>query len=380
MSLLPISKPVAEDAPASFVGSPISPALRMAYLDWRRVHTVTSLVWKVAGNLPCGDEEEAMSTFDGAMNQLEGILRDRVTGFTAITTSDRLLKMRCLLESDEDALQGFDHGLLPDLITLGQLAVVAEPVAVEHPGTDAEWRETLTAKPALIIDQAPADLLRLFTPEEGAEIFALAAGYRAAKETGTASLPDLIESVSAYGLYAAWHGGFEMVAPDYIPGLILTQEERRELGELGHLSASTVERLDAASSARQEEAREREKQAEAEKKANQAAADRAKHGPPTAERLIPLLPSFSEKAREAASSILINTDMMSTIHGMVAKHAAVLQMHELEELRRFDISTLKDRFEAQTQDILREELDRLICRRQAGMVHRDVPSWLKEVR
>ena len=111
----------------------------------------------------------------------------------------------------------------------------------------------------------------------------------------------------------------------------------------------------------------RELKEEAEKKAKQAAADRAKHSPPTAERLIPLLPSFSEKAREAASSILINADMMSTIHGMIAKHAAVLQTHELEELRRFDITMLKDRFEAETQDILRQELDRLIRGRQAGM-------------
>ena len=213
-------------------------------------------------------------------------------------------------------------------------------------------------------EQAPVGVL---LGQAGSLVTQIAAGYRAAKETGSAFLPDLIESVEAYGLYAAWHGGFEMVAPDYVPGLILTQEERRELGELGHLSASTVERLDAASSARQEEAREREKQAEAETKAKQAAADRAKHGPPTAERLIPLLPSFSEKAREAASSILINADMMSTIHGMIAKHAAVLQTHELEELRRFDITMLKDRFEAETQDILRQELDRLIRGRQAGM-------------
>lgn len=367
MSLLPISKPVAEDAQASFVGSPISPALRATYLDWRRVHTVSSLVWKVAGNLPCGDEEDATSNFGSAMDQLEGILRDRVTGFTAITASDRLLKMRCLLESDEDALQGFDHGLLPDLIALGQMVAIPEPAVFEYPSADAEWRDTLTAKPAVIIEQAPADLLRLFTVDEGSELFALAAAYRAAKETGSTLLPDLIESVEAYGLYAAWHGGFEMAAPDYVPGQILTGEERRELGELGRLSASAVERLGTASSARREEAMERAKQTEAEKKAKQAAADRAKHGPPTSERLIPLLPSFSEKAREAASSILINADMMSTIHGIVAKHAANLQTHELEELRRFDITTLKDRFEAETQDILRQELDRLICRRQAGV-------------
>ncbi|MBY6265530.1 hypothetical protein EI613_26945 [Azospirillum sp. 412522] len=367
MSLLPISKPVAEDAPASFVGSTISPALRAAYLDWRRAHTVSALFWKIAADLPCGDEEDATSSFASAADQLEGVLRDRVIGFTAVTDADRMLKMRCLLESDEDALQGFDHGLLPDLIALGQTVAIPEPAVLEHPGSDAELRDTLTAKPAAIIEQAPSDLLRLFTPEEGAEIFALAAGYRAAKETGSASLPDLIESFEAYGLYAAWHGGFEMVAPDYVPGRILTGEERRELGELGRLSAAAVERLDTASSTRREEAREREKQTEAEKKAKQAAADRAKHGPPTAERLIPLLPSFSEEAREATSSILINADMMSTIHSIVDKHAVNLQTHELEELRRFDIATLKDRFEAGTQIILREELDRLIGRRQAGV-------------
>jgi hypothetical protein len=367
MSLLPISKPIAEDAPASFVGSPISPALRSAYLDWRRVHMVSSLVWKIASDLPCGDEEDATSNFSCAIDQLESVLRDRVTGFTALTDADRLLKMRCLLESDEDALQGFDHGLLPDLIALGRLAVVMEPVAVDHPRTDAEWRDTLTAKPDMIVDQRPADLLRLFSPEEGAEIFALAAGYRAAKETGSASLPDVIKSFGAYGLHAAWHGGYEMVAPDYVPGLSLTQEERCELGELGHLSTATIARLDAASNAREAEAKEREKRTEAEKKAKQTVENRAKYGPPLSERLVPLLPSFSEQAREATSSILINADMMSTIRRLVVERASVLQTHQLEELRGFDITTLQDRFEAEIQDILRQELDHLLRRRQAGV-------------
>ncbi len=373
MSLLPISKPVAEmplvspaaPVPRFVCEDPLSPSLVEAYLAWRRVKTVSSYVEGAPSDFSIGGEEDALCSFTTATAHVERKHREVVLSHPAPTGGDKLLKLRCLLEYDRDIFDDKGGEIAPDLAQLAMLVTIPEPNAVERPETDGQRRDFLTAWPDAIVHQPPADLLRLFTPEEGAEIFALAAGYRAAKETGSALLPDLIESLEAYGLYAAWHGGFEMVAPDYVPGLILTQEERLELGELGHLSASTVERLDAASSARQEEARERERQAEAETKAKQAAADRAKHGPPTAERLIPLLPSFSEKAREAASSILINADMMSTIHGMIAKHAAVLQTHELEELRRFDITTLKDRFEAQTQDILRQELDRLIRGRQA---------------
>ena len=366
MSLLPISKPVAEDAPASFVGSPISPALRGAYLDWRRVWTVSSLFWKIAANLPCGDEEDATSSFGSAADQLEGVLRDRVTGFTAVTASDRLLKMRCLLESDEDALQGFDHGLLPDLIALGHLAVVVEPVAVEHPGTDAEWRDALTAKPDLIVDQKPANLLRLFNLGEGGELFALAAAYRAAKNDAPDRMGAVLSSLDAYGAFACAFVYDDKGDLRLTPGALLSEEERKALAELGHLPDSAIKRLLAVVEAYRAEVSERYRRQEEERKAKQAAEERTKHGPPLRERLVPLLPSFSEGARESAVRIIYGAIMIALSRVMLPEKAESLSEAELEDLRRLDFSTLAERFEPGCEQALHEEIDRLLDMRHSA--------------
>jgi hypothetical protein len=366
MSLLPISKPVAEDAPASFVGSPISPALRAAYLDWRRVWTVSSLFWKITGDLPCGDEEDATSSLGSAADQLEGVLRDRVTGFTALTDADRMLKMRCLLESDEDALQGFDHGLLPDLIALGRLAVVVEPAAVEHPRTDAEWRDTLTAKPDTIVDQKPADLLRLFTLGEGGELFAMSAAYRAAKSGAPDRMGAVLASLDAYGSFACAFGYDDKGDYQFLPGAILSEEERAALADLGHLPDSAVERLCSAVEAHRAAVSERYRQQEEERKAKKAAEDRAKHGPPLRERLVPLLPSFSDEARDSAVRIIYGASMIALARVMLPEKAESLSEAELESLRQLDFSTLTERFEPGCEQALHEEMDRLLGLRRSA--------------
>ena len=366
MSLLPISKPVAEEAPASFVGSPISPALRAAYLDWRRVKTVSSLFWMIASGLDVGVEEDATSSFGSAADQLEGVLRDRVTGFTAVTDADRMLKMRCLLESDEDALQGFDHGLLPDLITLGRLAVVVEPAAVEHPGTDAEWRDTLTAKPDQIVDQKPADLLRLFTLGEGGELFALAAAYRAAKSDASDRMGAVLASLDAYGAFACAFGYGEKGDRQFTPGAILSEDERAALAEFGHLPDSAIERLRTAVEAHRAEMSERYRRQEEEHKAKKAAEDRAKHGPPLRERLVPLLPSFSEEARDSAVRIIYGASMIALARVMLPEKAQSLSEAELEALCRLDFSTLAERFEPGCEQALHEEIDRLLGMRRSA--------------
>jgi len=366
MSLLPISKPVAEDAPASFVGSTISPALRAAYLDWRRAHTVSSLFWKITGDLPCGDEEDATSSFGSAADQLEGVLRDRVTGFTAVTDADRMLKMRCLLESDEHALQGFDHGLLPDLIALGRLAVVVEPAAVERPGSDAEWRDTLTAKPDQIVDQKPADLLRLFTLAEGGELFALAAAYRAAQSDASNRMGAVLASLDAYGAFACAFVYDDKGDLRLTPGAILSEEERAVLAELGHLPDSAVQRLLTAVEAYRAEVSERYRRQEEEHKAKKAAEDRAKHGPPLRERLVPLLPSFSDGARDSAVRIIYGASMIALARVMLPEKAESLSEAELEALCRLDFSTLAERFEPGCEQALHEEIDRLLGMRRSA--------------
>ncbi|SMH29478.1 hypothetical protein [Azospirillum agricola] len=365
MSLLPISKPVAEEAPASFTGSLVSPTLRTAYLDWRRVKAVSDRLWRLASDLPCGEEEDAVADFSCVIDRRERLHRNRVMKHPAATPSDRLLKLRCLLESDEDAFQGFDHGLLPDLVALTGLVTVREPVTVEPPETDSERRDSLTAAPSIIPDQSPTDLLRLFTHEEGSELFALAAAYRIAKITAPDRLDTVIASLNAYTGYAFTFDCDENGVCHSVPDTLLTKEERVDLARLEHLSPMAVKRLNDAFQTHRAEVAESVCRKEEEQKAQQAAAERAKHGPPTAERLIPLLPSFSEEARKAASSILINADMMTTIHGIIAQHAAALQTHELEELRKFDLAALEERFQAETQNIFRQEIDRVLRIRQA---------------
>lgn len=362
---LPTASPV--PVPRFVDADPLSPSLVDAYLAWRRVKTMSSLFWNIASDLPCGAEEDATSRFAGTTDQLESVLRDRVTDFTALTDADRLLKMRCLLESDDDAFQGFDYGLKPDLIALGRLAVVPEPATTDHPETDAEWRDALTARPSLIVEQTPADLLRLFTPDEGGELFALIAAYRAAKLDAPDRLAAVLASLDAYGSFACAFGYDENGGYQLTPGALLTEEERAGLARLGHLSDAAAERLIEAVKAHRAEAKERYRQIEQEKETKRAAEDRAKHGPPTSERLIPLLPSFSEQAREAVSSLLHGASWAATARQMLAGHTAVLQTHELEALRMLDLRAVRERFQHGTQDVLRQEIDRALHDRQAGV-------------
>lgn len=352
-------------SPGEIVTDPLSPSLVDAYLDWRRVKVVSKMVWMLASDLPCGDEEDATSRFACAVDQSEYLLRDRVTDFQAVTSSDRLLKLRCLLESDDDAFQGFDHGLAPDLVALAGLVTVQEPETIQHPATDAEWRNALTANPSAIADQLPADLLRLFTAEEGGELFALAAAYRIAKTTEPDRLEHVIASLDAYGSYACAFVYDENSVRQFTPGVILTDEERADLARYGHLSTAAVERTKAAVEAHRVEVVERVRRLEDEEKAQQAAADRAKHGPPTSERLIPLLPAFSEQAREVASSLLHGASMAVTVHKMLAKHAASLQTPDLEALHALDVGALQERFQNEAQDVLRREIDHVLRARQA---------------
>ncbi|MCG5242294.1 hypothetical protein ACIU1J_19420 [Azospirillum doebereinerae] len=365
---VPTRAPMAP-VPSFGLNDELSPSLVDAYLGWRRMKVIDDWSDNVYGGLPGDNEEDALGDFLSAIASVERKLRDAVLTHPAPTVADKLLKLRCRLEYDEEAFRDAGDFAVPDLTHLTGLVSVPEPEVVEHPETDADRRDFLTAKPDAILLQPPADLLRLFTPEEGGEVFALAAAYRAAREDASSGLlPTVLQSLAVYGSYVVEHDGYKRVDPAHVPGLVLTQEERDGLGRLGHLDEAAIVRLDLATADRWIESEERQKQAKAKAEEKRVAAERAKHGPPTSERLIPLLPSFSEAARETASSLLHGASIAVTVHEMIAKHAATLQTQELEALRTLDLGALQERFQNEAQDVLRQEIDRALHSRQTAAV------------
>lgn len=366
MSLLPISRPVAEDAPASFVGSPISPALRAAYLDWRRVNAVADWANGIYIDLPTGEEGNALGFFIDAIISVEQKLRDAVLSYPASAVADRLLKLRCQVEHDDEILENLGGSVASDLIHLTTLMPVAEPAVAEHPKTDADLRDALTAQPHAMRLLPPAALLRLFTPEEGSEVFALATAYYATMGSASPERVMVLKSLAAYGAYVSVHDGWERRVPDHVPGWVLTDEERADLARLGRLSDSAIERLNGVVEAHRAEVAERSRRQEEEQKAKKAAEERAKHGPPLRERLVPLLPSFSEEARDSAVRIIYGASMIAISRVMLPEKADTLSDAELEGLRRLDFSTLKERFEPGCEQALHEEIDRLLGMRRSA--------------
>ncbi|CAO3453804.1 hypothetical protein [Azospirillum argentinense] len=338
----------------------LSPALVTAYWEWHRADAVYDLIGPMeAATEEGGLECEALGMFAEATAQAQYRLWDAFHCTPSATVADRLFKVRVILDKEgEDAIGGVRDDALQGLAEVARMVPYPPPLeAPANPETDDERRAFLTARPEEIPNAAPADLLRLFTPEQGAEVFALLASYAQAKRSnGSGALPRALLGLDAYGRYAAKAGMPFAREDEYTAGAVLTPKERVDLARLGYLHARAAKRLNAARKRfeARHEAQEQRRKAEAE--AERTKRDRERHGPPLSEQLRDLLPELSSEASEHAESLILAARMVAAAHAMAADHASRLGAHERAALRMLDLPPLYPTLNAETQEAVRQVL------------------------
>lgn len=341
----------------------LSPAIVTAYHRWRRAEAVRDFVQDLSDSLPKGSEEhEAVRAFTEAAGHTHFRIWENFQDTPAETVADRLLKVRVYVEVDDpDSLSSFR-----DTVRDGLMEVVrtvpfpAAPAASSRPATDDERRAFLTAHPDQIPHASPADLLRLLTPEEGAEIFAIVAGYLATKREAPDKLPQALATLHAYGEHADI--GWELICQQrpYPAGMILNEGERADLARLGHLPEAAIGRLNEWTRQTEADLEEEREHGAAEDRAKRDAQERERRSPPLSELLQQALPDFTPEACDAAASVLTCAELLTTSRSRLVKRAETLRTSELLALAHLDTAVLSGRVEASAQETTRRELAALL--------------------
>ena len=219
-----------------------------AFIDWQRAERFKSMVKQAVHDAAEQTEERAaLEAFAEAAEQTTWDVKDGLLDVEAVSLHDALLQLRVVLEVDDTALSNiFSSGARNMLEALARAqSFPAMPLWSEERGrpvTDDDWRVYLTADPTRMHEATPADLLRLFTIDEGAEVFAMWSGYVRAR-TGTAD--EAAAARAGFLAYGDYHRAADSFGARVLPGDALTDEEREHLAAFGRPSADAVRRLEA---------------------------------------------------------------------------------------------------------------------------------------
>ncbi|HEY0832502.1 MAG TPA: hypothetical protein VGE72_01225 [Azospirillum sp.] len=232
------------------------------------------------------EDGKALSLFAVALSAVAYKAWDAFHRTPSIGLADTMVKLRAQLEEDEGAFDTIRIESIAELKSLveaihspaaiawkpegtsvttstagGALALTITTSDGARPATDAELRAHLHENPCDVLVTAPADLLRIFTPDEGREALALLASYGLA--TASTSDPDsnlpgrAREALRAYGLvhsvFDTWR--FRDAERDpFLPGELLTDQERAALAASGVLPLTASARLASMAEAERESA------------------------------------------------------------------------------------------------------------------------------
>lgn len=322
--------------------------------------------------LPEGTEgHEALRAFAEAAGHVHFRIWETFHDTPAGTLADRLLKVRVHVEADEPGalagIRGTARDGLAEIVRMASFPPApAVPPAGGTPVTHDGERAFLTARPDQIPHTSPADLLRLFTPEEGAEVFAIMAGYLAARKDDPDKLPQARATLRAYGEHATI--GWELICRQrpYPAGMVLSDEERTDLARLGHLPEAAIGRLAEWTRRTEAELEEERQRGAAEDRAKRNAQMRERHGPPLRELLQQVLPDFTCEACAAAASLITAAEILATCRTDLTEDARKLTILEMQVLRRLDITALPKHLTAGVQETVRQELALLIGHEEGG--------------